>query len=127
MALNPVGRSQLVRRAHVKLWPLARLLAACHRRTLSRGTRLLAVVGSFGKTTTTRAVAAAVGDRHPSFGPNNHSYLARAVLGIRPGRPHAVVEVGIAAPGQMAPYAAMLRPDFCRGHLGGQRARSLLG
>ena len=37
--------------------------------------------------------------------------MSRALLRIRPGQRHAVIEVGIADKGQMRPYARIVRPD----------------
>jgi hypothetical protein len=42
-------------------WPVMSRLARLHRRTLIRRTRLATVVGTYGKTTTARAVGAALG------------------------------------------------------------------
>ncbi len=69
-------------------------------------------MGSFGKTTTTAAVAAALGQprsRHPRE--NGWSNVALAVLGIGARQRYAVIEIGIDGRGQMAQYATMMRPD----------------
>ncbi len=72
----------------------------------------MAVVGTFGKSTTARAVATAVGaPTHASMAYNAFSSVARAVLRIRPGQPRAVIEVGISGRGQMETYASLIRPD----------------
>jgi UDP-N-acetylmuramoyl-tripeptide--D-alanyl-D-alanine ligase len=69
------------------------------------------VVGSFGKTTTARAVAAALGlGSLPATG-NARGQVALALLRAGPGRRHAVLEVGIARPGDMRRYPPVLRPD----------------
>jgi UDP-N-acetylmuramoyl-tripeptide--D-alanyl-D-alanine ligase len=90
---------------------LARL-AAVHRATLGRRTRVVAVVGSFGKTTAARAVATALGLDSRSLHDNYTSFVALALLKIHPGDAHAVIEVGIHEPGQMARYARLLRPKI---------------
>jgi len=88
-------------------------LASAYRRTLVRRTRVVAVVGSFGKTTTARAVSAALGLPSPRHvGWNAGVALAVAVLRIRPGARHAVIEVGIGREGQMEGYARLIRPDI---------------
>jgi UDP-N-acetylmuramyl pentapeptide synthase len=70
------------------------------------------VVGSLGKTTTAAAVARMLGTRPASrIGLNSFGTLALAVLRVRPGSRHAVLEVGIDGPGQMGPYARLLRPE----------------
>jgi len=110
---TPVGRATLLQSANRACWPVLQQLAAFHRRTFVRRCRFAAIVGSFGKTTTTRAVAAALGTpmrsrRHA----NCWSHLAEAVLGVQPGQRHAVIEAGISDTGQMAAYARLIRPDI---------------
>jgi UDP-N-acetylmuramyl pentapeptide synthase len=70
------------------------------------------VVGSFGKTTTARAVAAALGRDPDALRENYSSFVAAALLGIRPRDRHAVLEIGIERPGEMARYARVVRPDI---------------
>jgi UDP-N-acetylmuramoyl-tripeptide--D-alanyl-D-alanine ligase len=106
------GRWQLRRAAAYRAWPLLRLLASGYRRSLLRRTRLFIVVGSLGKTSTTRAVAEALGGNvGPRFRSNQFGFLALSLLAIPPWRRKAVIEVGISGPGQMTAYASMLRPD----------------
>jgi UDP-N-acetylmuramoyl-tripeptide--D-alanyl-D-alanine ligase len=107
------GRIQIRDGIRYRAWPLLSRLATLHRRTLVRGTRLVAVVGSFGKSTTTRTIAAALGVSLSEQSTHNcFSGVAQAVLRVRPGQRHAVVEVGINKAGQMAMYARVLRPDI---------------
>ena len=84
-------------------------LAQAHRRMLLRSTRFVAVVGTYGKTTTARAVSAVLlgAPRVNSA----WSGAALAVLATPPGQRHAVVEAAINAPGQMVQYARMLNPN----------------
>jgi UDP-N-acetylmuramoyl-tripeptide--D-alanyl-D-alanine ligase len=110
---TPVGRRSIRDGANFRLWPLTSRLARAYRRTLARRTRVIAVVGSLGKSTTARAVAEVLGlpfDR--SSLRNCWSSVAYALLRIRPRQPRAVIEVGIAAPGQMAAYGRVVRPDI---------------
>jgi UDP-N-acetylmuramoyl-tripeptide--D-alanyl-D-alanine ligase len=96
-----------------RLWPVYSRLARAYRATLLRRTRLVAVVGSYGKTTTTRAVLAALGSRtHQTLGRNCWNHLPDAVLHMRPADRSAVLEVGINGAGQMEQYARMIRPDI---------------
>jgi hypothetical protein len=54
---------------------------------------------------------------HPHLGfLDAWNFKARAVLRIRPGDRHAVIEAGIDGPGQMAAWASMIRPDVTVGH-----------
>jgi len=110
---TPAGRMQFLGGLQYRSWPLLSRLAALHRRTLARRTRVVAVVGSFGKSTATRAVACALGvPLHRRFTHNCWSGLAQAVLRIRPGWRHAVIEAGIDKAGQMIQYARVVRPDI---------------
>jgi hypothetical protein len=56
-----LGRQQFWRGARNHLWPQLRVLAGLHRRTLARRVRVVAIVGSFGKTTTTAAICKVLG------------------------------------------------------------------
>ncbi|CAG1000797.1 UDP-N-acetylmuramoyl-tripeptide--D-alanyl-D-alanine ligase [Burkholderiales bacterium] len=109
---TPAGWLQVLEGVNFRLWPLSSRIARLHRRTLASGARVVAVVGSSGKSTTMRAVSAALGA--PPFAVMTHnawSYVARAVLRIRRGQRHAVIEVGIAGRNQMRDYASVVRPD----------------
>ena len=73
---------------------------------------MVAVVGSIGKTTSTRAVSVALGEPlHPRMSLNDKAFLPFQFLRFRPGCERGVIEVGIDRPGQMAEFASMVRPD----------------
>ncbi|HEV7506828.1 MAG TPA: Mur ligase family protein [Thermoanaerobaculia bacterium] len=93
------------------VWPLVYPAAWLWRRTWLRGTRLIAVTGSLGKTSTTTAVATVLGVPFDPHSRNFGSFLALAVLRHRPRRQPLVLEVGISRRGQMERYARLLRPD----------------
>ncbi|MDD5647125.1 MAG: Mur ligase family protein [Candidatus Bipolaricaulis sp.] len=107
---TPFGRLVVRRGLFEVLWPLLGPLAHVHRTTLGRRTRVVAVVGSFGKTTAAHAVSRALALKSPE-GWNSKSYLAASVLRLRPWVRRAVIEVGISRPGQMVEYARIVRPD----------------
>ena len=112
LPLSPRGRYKLRKVAEFRLgaglYPLARL----YRRTLIRRTHVVVVIGSMGKTTTTRAVAAALGqDAEAVEGWNAKGFLASFLLRIHPGERTAVAEVGIKHKGVMERFARLLRPD----------------
>ena len=110
---NSLGRQQFWWGARNHLWPQLRVLAKLHRRTLARRVRVVAIVGSFGKTTTTAAICKVLGLAVP---PPDRSAamaaLALRLLRVRPWQRHAAFEVAINGPGQMSPYGPMLRPDL---------------
>ena len=108
--LRSLGPTELALGLAEAAWRLLFGLAWAYRRTFLRSTHLVAVIGSYGKTTTARAVSAVLLDAPRMNGP--WSGVALAVLGTPPGHHHAVVEAAIIAPGQMARYARMLKPDI---------------
>ncbi len=92
------------------VWPVAYPAAWIWRRTWLRSTRVVAVTGSFGKTSTAAAAAAAAGVTFAADRANYGSFLAAAVLRHRPRRLPLVLEVAISRRGQMRGYARLLRP-----------------
>ena len=84
------------------------------RRTIGRRAQLIAVSGSYGKTTTTRAVIAAMGlheHRLQTLGYNAYSFLYLQLACYTAFQSKAVIEIGIGLPGQMRPYAKVIAPD----------------
>lgn len=107
------GRKRLLLGAFFHSWPIFFPIAHAYRRTLIRRTRVVAVVGSFGKTTTARAVSAALGlPRDPYRGWNAGAFLAAGLFRIRPGSRHGALEVGVSRKGMMARYAQLIRPHI---------------
>lgn len=96
-----------------RLGSLLSALARLYRRHVIADTRLVAVVGSLGKTTTRRALHAALACPDRGFAYSNYGVkLAMNLLRVRRGDSHAVIEAGIGGPGYMAGYARMLQPDI---------------
>lgn len=92
-------------------------LAAAYRRHLgARGTKVVAVCGSNGKTTTVRLIDAALSEKlrgsasKKSF--NNDIGVPLTLLAARPGQQYVVCEVGTNAPGEIAALGAIVRPDI---------------
>ncbi|MEP6997483.1 MAG: Mur ligase family protein [Betaproteobacteria bacterium] len=109
---TPAGRLHVREGVAYRCWPLLSRLARLYRQTVVRKTRVIAVAGSFGKSTTARAIAAALGaPEHGAMLLNAWAWIAFALLRIRPGQRHAVIEVGISKPGQMKAYARTVAPD----------------
>lgn len=112
LARTPLGRMELWNGVRYRSWPIVSRLAGWHRARSLRDTRVVSVVGSFGKTTTTRALIAALGCRaHQRTGLNCWNHVAEALLRVSPEDSYAVLEIGIDGPGQMEQYARMVRPD----------------
>jgi len=110
---TPVGRVQIRGGALHRGWPITSLFLELYRRTLLRKTRVVAVTGSYGKSTTMRAVRAALGERVRRQLPGNHKDgLTRAVCLLRPWDVNAVMEIGIDGPGQMRSMARVARPEI---------------
>ena len=106
-------RTIFLRTEYDRLYRPLRPVATWHRRHRLRRTRLVAVVGSLGKTTTRRVVHAALGcpDRGFSFS-NYGASLAGNLLRVRPSDRYAVLEAGIMGRGAMAGISRMLQPDI---------------
>lgn len=109
----PVGRQRLFLGLQQAAYPALRVGAALRRRLLTADVRLVAVIGSFGKTTTARAVTAALGlPPNPTIEYNSSIGAVRNLNRLRPNHRHGVLEIGISKPGQMAGYASLTRPDI---------------
>lgn len=112
-ALGPRRYGVFLTREAQWLWPLVRRLALFYRRAFIGRTTLVAVVGSVGKSTTRRAVHAALACPDRGFSFSNYGIaLAANVLRIRRQDRHAVVEAGIGGPGWMRIYAKFMQPDM---------------
>lgn len=85
-------------------------------RRLLDGTRVIAVVGSNGKTTTVRLIDAALGSTMrgsasiKSF--NNAIGVPLTILGARRGDQYLICEVGTSAPGEIATLSQIVQPDI---------------
>jgi UDP-N-acetylmuramoyl-tripeptide--D-alanyl-D-alanine ligase len=108
---TPIGRRQLRFGLIWLCWPLFRPMGWLWRRVGLRATRIVAVTGSFGKTTTVRAVRVALDERTDRWSRNAKSFLALPLLASSPRVDRMVLEVGISRPGQMRAYGKLLRPD----------------
>jgi UDP-N-acetylmuramoyl-tripeptide--D-alanyl-D-alanine ligase len=110
---TPLGRKRFKSGVLYRMWPVLSFLARRYRRWVVPGTRVVAVVGSFGKTTTARAVTTALQRPiPPRLSANGWTNICSAVLRIRRGDSHAVIEAGIDGKGQMAQYARLVQPDI---------------
>lgn len=89
-------------------------LASAYRAAL-RSTRVVAVTGSNGKTTTVRLLDHVLGSAlrgsasRKSF--NNELGLPITILNAKPTDQYLVCEVGMSAPGEIRALAALVRPD----------------
>ncbi len=90
-------------------------LAAAYRKTLDR-TRVIAVGGSNGKTTTVRLITAALSSAmkgtasQKSF--NNDIGVPLTILSASPSDQYLICEVGTNAPGEISTLAAVVQPDI---------------
>jgi len=109
----PPGRFVFLRREYDKYRDRIVPAARWYRRRALTRTRVLAVVGSLGKTTTSHAIRAALATPDRRFAHSNYgSSLAQNLLRIRPWDARGVLEIGVGAPGQMDEYRTMIRPDL---------------
>ena len=90
--------------------------AQAYRQTLTR-TKVIAVGGSNGKTTTVRMLDAVLGTRlrgrasAKSF--NNSVGVPLTILGASPTDQYLICEVGTNAPGEIGALAPVVEPDIC--------------
>jgi len=89
-------------------------LALAYRRSLE-SLRVIAVTGSNGKTTTVRLIDAVLGTRFRGKASiksyNNDIGVPLTIFSARPGDQYLICEVGMNAPGEIAPLARMIEPD----------------
>lgn len=110
----PSGRTPLLKVDNT-LAALHRLARACRQCLARDGTKVIAVTGSSGKTSTRALIHAALSvnfrgtQSAKSF--NNHIGVPLTILAARPGDDFLVAEVGTNHPGEIAPLADLLQPD----------------
>jgi len=110
---TPVGRFQFIKGVHYRCWPILSRIALLYRRTLVRKTRVVTVVGSYGKSTTIRCLACVLqAPIQPQSAGNSWSQVAQAILRLRRLQRHGVIEIGIDGTKQMVEYARMVLPDI---------------
>lgn len=111
LLLTPPGRCRLRREMVRPFTPMFWTMARVRRGWLPATRTVVAVTGSFGKTTTARAVRCVLGlPVGLTAGPNSGDSLARAIMAMSSRAPAHVFEVGISRPGQMAPTARAVAP-----------------
>lgn len=94
-------------------WPILSRAAGWYRRLVLRKTCIIGVTGTYGKTTTQRAITAALGMKPDAVEKANfQSGVAKALLLTPPWQRFAPFEVGIFLPGQMIQYTQMMQPDI---------------
>lgn len=89
-------------------------LARHHRRQL--GTRLLAITGTNGKTTTKELIATVLSQRfnvlYTQGNLNNHIGVPLTLLRLQPAHQLAVIEMGASHPGDIRELVEIAEPDF---------------
>ena len=112
LLLTPLGRQQLLWGTIFRSWHLLRPLARLYRGLFLRRTRFAVVVGSYGKTTATRATMAALDRPYVHHtGWNSRGFIPLGILLTNRHAPYCVLEAGIREQGWMARYARLVRPD----------------
>jgi UDP-N-acetylmuramyl pentapeptide synthase len=109
---STVGRHWVKLALLHRAWPLFAGLAGAYRTTALYRTHIIAITGSYGKSTTWRATRAALGlPEEPVSLWTYKSRLALGILRVAPGSDRAVFEVAIDGRGQMNQQARLLRPQ----------------
>ena len=110
---TPFGRMELWKECLDRSWPVLREVTRWYRRLVIRRTCVIVVTGTYGKTTTQRAITAALGMEPDAVEKANfQSGVAKALLLTPPWQRFAPFEVGISRPGQMIQFARMMQPDI---------------
>ena len=124
---SPLGRDEVMRGLAYRLFPLRAVRARAYRAHWVYRTRVFAVVGSLGKSTTARAVAAAIGlDPENVSLQNSFVGVPKTIRAIRRETREHVMEVGVARPGEMRKFASIVRPDVTVvTAIGGEHRRSM--
>jgi UDP-N-acetylmuramoyl-tripeptide--D-alanyl-D-alanine ligase len=108
-----LGRKKMFDNFLFKLRPFLRPIAGYYRRFFLGNKRLVVIVGSFGKTTTTRALKAVLFKTPDPPATRNTQITAVLEMFRLPAKTkYAVFEAGIRKPGQMAGFAKMLQPQI---------------
>jgi len=111
MLTTSFGRTQLHDGIQNVFWPLFYRVAWIYRILTRRFTRQVAVVGSIGKTTCSRATSSVLGQlTYRKYYRNFRTPAARRILEVPPWQKYAVTEIGIDGPGQMEKFARMVKP-----------------
>ncbi len=109
----PGGRQIFLRREYEKHEKRLRKLAAFYRKHFLSRTRIVAVIGSLGKTTARQVIAAALDCPNRNFFYYNAgSSVPGNLLRLRRGDRHGVLEVSVGAVGKMEARAKMICPDI---------------
>ncbi|HUJ12027.1 MAG TPA: UDP-N-acetylmuramoyl-tripeptide--D-alanyl-D-alanine ligase [Verrucomicrobiae bacterium] len=91
-------------------------LATNYRRLMPPTTRVIAVTGSSGKTTTKELIASVLADRfniiETTANHNNQIGVPLNLLRLGPAHDFGVFELGTSRPGEIAVLASMVRPDI---------------
>lgn len=110
---DPVGRRELTFHSLNRLWYILQWIASIYRHLFIQRVKVVVVIGSLGKTTTTNAIRHVLDlPANSNFTSNAWSALAVKLLKIKRKQPFEVIEVGIGSRRQMKKFARMIRPDI---------------
>jgi len=108
-----VGRETVWNGVLHRSWPLTSPFASAIRRTVGRSAVGIAVVGSYGKSTTTYYINAVLGNSEGWLEHDNHkAAVLQRIFGLRPADRYLLLEIGIDDFGQMASMARVIRPEI---------------
>jgi len=110
---HSIGRRHILNVFLFKLTPFLRLIGRFYRKFFLGNKRFIVIVGSFGKTTTTRALKAVLFKTpNPPATRNTQILAILDMFRLPTGTKYAVFEAGIRRPGQMVRFAKMLQPQI---------------
>jgi UDP-N-acetylmuramoyl-tripeptide--D-alanyl-D-alanine ligase len=109
---SAAGRRRIVHIARRWRWSFFQHAARLYRRTLAHHVRVVAIVGSFGKSTTSIALGSVLDVSVLWKVLHTKNRVARAILHILPWQKHAVIEIGLGGKGQMGMNARIAAPNI---------------
>ncbi len=110
---DKTGRAELRLKLSYRTWPVNSWLAFFYRRTLIRKVIIVVVIGSLGKTSTTKAIKIALGLKSSDKAiSNKYSTLVISILRINPFSQFQVFEVAISNLGNMDEIGWIIQPDI---------------
>jgi len=95
------------------LWQYTQWIAHFYRKLIIPHVRIVSVIGSLGKTTTTRALQSTLLAKKPKQNPGNaRNSIAENILRISPASKVSIIETAVGGPGQMAANSRAIRPNI---------------
>ena len=106
------GRQEFLLKLKHRTWPFSGILAKLYRNSIVRKVKFIVIIGSLGKTTTTKTIKTMLEGKveNKSYS-NQFGALSFSILSTNPFQKIKVFEVAISRPGQMEIIGKIIKPD----------------